>query len=103
MLNWISSVAIICVDMWIVGFFLVKGIYVDYTDGVAEYLFTIFDLNFIYAIRVINLLKIYLINFKNNYLPMNSTQNCDDVFKMYKTILSTYELFNKIFNVTVIF
>lgn len=100
MWNWISFLSIIFVDVLVLALFFV--LYFDYADIIVDYLFIIFDLNFIYAIRIITLLKTYLINFKNKYLVTNSTQNCEDILKLYKIFMQAYTLFDKIFNFMVI-
>lgn len=100
--NWVSCVIIISVDVFIIVLYYIKGVYLDYTHALSDYLLKMYDLNIIYAIRIATMLEIYLKNFKNKYLVINSTQDCDNIFKIYKTLMRTYILFNKIFNFMVI-
>lgn len=99
---WISSLVIICVEALSIVLSYVLDFYFYLDHAVIDYLLIIFDCNLIYAIQIITLLKIYLIKFKNNYLLINSTKDCDDIFKIYKTFMRAYTLLKRISNFMVI-
>lgn len=100
--SWISSVAIICINVLRIVFLYVTNSYVDYAHTIVDYLLIIFDLNLLYAIRIMAMLRIYLIHFKIECLLTYPRQYCDSILNIYKILMQAYTLFNKIFNFMVI-
>lgn len=67
----------------------------------VDYLLISVDLNLIYAIRIIKLLKMYLCKFGDNLLTDGLQHNVEKDFDVYQNCVLAYDLFKKIFHILV--
>lgn len=102
--NWISSVAIICINILLLACCTKVATSFDYVDLFVIFFYINIDFNIMYATRIITMLNIYLFNFNNYYLLTDQQEEeFENFFKIYQTIMKAYNLFNKVFNFLVIY
>lgn len=101
--NWISYLSIVCVELLLIIYDYIYY-FTDYINICLEVLNIKFALNFIYVVRLITLLKIYMMKFHKKYLAVENHQGRDKakVFNTYQQLIQTYTLWRKISHVLVI-
>lgn len=101
--NWICCLSTFFIGIMLIVYFSTAFGYIKMTDIGVEYLLISVDLNLIYAIRIIILLKTYLNKFiVNNLLTDNLQHNFENDIAIYQNCMKVYELFKKIFQSSVI-
>lgn len=98
--NWILCLIIVFCNIVIYTcLFIFKPSYTLW-DLVFDALFISFDVNLIYAIRIIMLLTDYVNEWKRNVELMNTGEEnvtyCKKMVKVYETILEAFELYKKV-------
>lgn len=103
--NWICCLStFFCCIMLTVCFYITYNSHTKTVYICVDYLIISVDLNLIYAIRIIILLKMYLSKFiDNNLLTDNLLHNFQKDFDIYQNCIQAYDLVKKIFHSLVIF
>lgn len=101
--NWISSLAVVSINISFTVLFYMSTGY-EIFDIILDILMITFDLNVMYAIRLMKLLNRYLKEW-NNDLSVIIRQESDGyytkMFEAFKDIIVAYGLYRKIFHALV--
>lgn len=102
--NWICYMSIVCMELLMILF---NYMYyrTNFADMITEFLNMTFTLNFVYVIRIIILLNIYMMKFHKNILIVENYQGRDNRKKIdiYQKLMEVYTLWRKISHVLVLF
>ncbi|PZC79297.1 hypothetical protein B5X24_HaOG200994 [Helicoverpa armigera] len=107
--NWITLCTTICIDLFIYvmyyGFFARFSLIENISDCLCDVMFITFYINYIIAIRVIILLKVYLdewiLNIRNLSNGLDRDEVCLKLIRVYNDIMKAYDLYKSIYQLLV--
>ncbi|PZC77055.1 hypothetical protein B5X24_HaOG200704, partial [Helicoverpa armigera] len=105
--NWIYLIIFLVIDLAISSSYYVTYYEQDVVDALGylcNYLFAVFDMNVIYACRLITLLRKYLNKWSKVILKLSdgvNNRNCGQLFEIYDNIIRAFQLYKTVFQVVV--
>ena len=103
--NWICIIVSVCIDIFLQ--FLYSGLYDDFftLDVIISILFATLDINLVYGILLIILLRKYIEKWIEDVLAANGCEEKKYIafFDVYQNILEAFHLYKKIFQLLVRF
>lgn len=104
--NWILPLSIVLINLFCFIVFGASYNYFNLYKCLVELIFISFDIDFVYAIRIIILLSMYLERWIQNVRLMNGGEENDKIYnkrlvETYQCILKAYDVYKTLFQVMV--